>query len=64
MTTAYLGTGVCTPIGRHGGALAAVRPEGMAAIELSGRADQGAQRAVATTCMGVGMGIALLLETV
>ncbi len=35
-----------------------------AAIDLSDRADQGARRAVATMCIGVGMGIALLLETV
>jgi acetyl-CoA acetyltransferase len=35
-----------------------------AAIDLSDRADQGARRAVATMCIGVGMGIALLLERV
>ncbi len=56
----------------NGGAIAFGHPLGMsgarlalsAAIDLSDRADQGARRAVATMCIGVGMGIALLLETV
>ena len=56
----------------NGGAIAFGHPLGMsgarlalsAAIDLSDRADQGATRAVATMCIGVGMGIALLLETV
>ncbi|MBK6871441.1 MAG: 3-oxoadipyl-CoA thiolase [Kineosporiaceae bacterium] len=51
----------------HGGAIALGHPLGMsgarlalsAAIEL---ADRGARRAVATMCIGVGQGIALLLE--
>jgi acetyl-CoA C-acetyltransferase len=56
----------------NGGAIAFGHPLGMsgarlalsAAIDLSDRADQGARRAVATMCIGVGMGIALLLESV
>jgi len=56
----------------NGGAIAFGHPLGMsgarlalsAAIDLSDRADQGARRAVATMCIGVGMGIALLLERV
>jgi acetyl-CoA C-acetyltransferase len=56
----------------NGGAIAFGHPLGMsgarlalsAAIDLADRADHGAQRAVATMCIGVGMGIALLLETV
>jgi len=56
----------------NGGAIAFGHPLGMsgarlalsAAIDLSDRADQGAQRAVATMCIGVGMGIAVLLERV
>lgn len=56
----------------NGGAIAFGHPLGMsgarlalsAAIDLADRADQGARRAVATMCIGVGMGIALLLETV
>jgi acetyl-CoA C-acetyltransferase len=56
----------------NGGAIAFGHPLGMsgarlalsAAIDLNDRADQGARRAVATMCIGVGMGIALLLETV
>lgn len=35
-----------------------------AAIDLSDRAEHGARRVVATMCIGVGMGIAMLLETV
>jgi acetyl-CoA acyltransferase len=56
----------------NGGAIAFGHPLGMsgarlalsAAIDLSDRAEHGARRAVATMCIGVGMGIALLLETV
>jgi len=56
----------------NGGAIAFGHPLGMsgarlalsAAIDLADRADNGAQRAVATMCIGVGMGIALLLESV
>ena len=56
----------------NGGAIAFGHPLGMsgarlalsAAIDLSDRAGHGARRAVATMCIGVGMGIALLLETV
>jgi acetyl-CoA C-acetyltransferase len=56
----------------NGGAIAFGHPLGMsgarlalsAAIDLSDRADQGARRAVATMCIGVGMGIAVLLEAV
>lgn len=56
----------------NGGAIAFGHPLGMsgarlalsAAIDLSDRAEHGARRAVATMCVGVGMGIALLLETV
>ncbi len=56
----------------NGGAIAFGHPLGMsgarlalsAAIDLSDRAGHGARRAVATMCVGVGMGIALLLETV
>jgi len=56
----------------NGGAIAFGHPLGMsgarlalsAAIDLSDRAGDGARRAVATMCIGVGMGIALLLETV
>ncbi len=56
----------------NGGAIAFGHPLGMsgarlalsAAIDLSDRAEQGARRAVATMCIGVGMGIALLLETI
>jgi acetyl-CoA acyltransferase len=56
----------------NGGAIAFGHPLGMsgarlalsAAIDLCDRADHGARRAVATMCIGVGMGIALLLETV
>ena len=35
-----------------------------AGIDLADRADKGARRAAANMCIGVGMGIALLLETV
>ena len=56
----------------NGGAIAFGHPLGMsgarlalsAAIDLADRTDQGARRAVATMCIGVGMGIALLLESV
>jgi acetyl-CoA acyltransferase len=56
----------------NGGAIAFGHPLGMsgarlamsAAIDLSDRSEHGAQRAVATMCIGVGIGIALLLETV
>lgn len=56
----------------NGGAIAFGHPLGMsgarlalsAAIDLSDRAENGARRAVATMCIGVGMGVALLLETV
>ena len=56
----------------NGGAIAFGHPLGMsgarlalsAAIDLADRADGGARRAVATMCIGVGMGIALLLESV
>jgi len=56
----------------NGGAIAFGHPLGMsgarlalsAAIDLSDRADQGARRAVVTMCIGVGMGIAVLLEAV
>jgi len=54
----------------NGGAIALGHPLGMsgarlalsAAIELADRAGHGARRAVATMCIGVGQGIALLLE--
>ncbi|MEP6561610.1 MAG: 3-oxoadipyl-CoA thiolase [Nakamurella sp.] len=56
----------------NGGAIALGHPLGMsgarlalsAAIDLSDRAGAGGRRAVATMCIGVGMGIALLMETV
>ena len=55
----------------NGGAIAFGHPLGMsgarlalsAAIDLSDRSEHGARRAVATMCIGVGMGIGLLLET-
>jgi acetyl-CoA acetyltransferase len=54
----------------NGGAIAFGHPLGMsgarlalsAAIDLSDRAEHGARRAVATMCIGVGIGISLLLE--
>jgi 3-oxoadipyl-CoA thiolase len=56
----------------HGGAIALGHPLGMsgarlvltAAIDLSDRSASGVRRAVATMCIGVGQGIALLLESV
>jgi acetyl-CoA acyltransferase len=46
------------PLGASGARLALT-----AALELADRAAHGARRAVATMCIGVGQGIALLLET-
>ena len=40
MTNAYLVTGVRTPIGRYGGALAAVRPDDLAAHVIRALADR------------------------
>ena len=55
----------------HGGAIALGHPLGMsgarlaltAALTLADRAGHGARRALATMCIGVGQGIAVLLET-
>ncbi|MDX6204624.1 MAG: hypothetical protein QOF39_681 [Frankiales bacterium] len=59
-------------VNRNGGAIALGHPLGMtgarlglsAAIDLADRTGAGARRAVATMCIGVGQGIALLLESV
>ncbi|GGB96114.1 3-oxoadipyl-CoA thiolase [Cellulomonas carbonis] len=56
----------------NGGAIALGHPLGMsgarlaltAAVELADRRSSGARRAVATMCVGVGQGVALLLEAV
>jgi acetyl-CoA C-acetyltransferase len=56
----------------HGGAIALGHPLGMsgarlalsAALDLADRAPSGARRAVATMCIGVGQGLAVLLESV
>ncbi|MDT0164997.1 3-oxoadipyl-CoA thiolase [Actinotalea sp. AC32] len=56
----------------NGGAIALGHPLGMsgarlaltAAVELADRRPSGARRAVATMCVGVGQGVALLLEAV
>ena len=56
----------------NGGAIAFGHPLGMsgarlalsAAIDLADRADHGAERALATMCIGIGMGISQLLESV
>ena len=59
-------------VNSNGGAIALGHPLGMSgarlvlstALELADRAPQGARRAVVTMCIGVGQGIAVLLESV
>jgi acetyl-CoA acetyltransferase len=78
MTHVYVVDGVRTPQGRYGGALAAVRPDDLAALALGhplgcsgarlvvtllGRMErEQAGRALATLCVGAGQGAALALE--
>ena len=71
MNTAYLVAGVRTPFSRYGGALGCTNRAAedgrnvahmavlTAALELH---DRGARRALATMCIGVGQGIAVLFE--
>ena len=77
MNEAFILDGVHTPIGRYAGALAQVRAEDLAALAVRevvvgdldavelmlGRLERaGARRGLATMCVGVGQGTALLLE--
>ena len=64
MSTAYLVTGVRTPIGRYAGALADIRADDLAAHVLRALVDRLPEVALATMCVGVGQGISVLLEAV
>jgi len=59
MNEAYIIEGVRTPIGSFGGTLSSVRSDDMAALELN---PQNKQYALATMCIGVGQGYAVVLE--
>ncbi len=61
MNHAFICDAVRTPIGRYGGVLSSVRTDDLAAIPL---ARTGGRYAVATMCIGVGQGIATLIERV
>jgi 3-oxoadipyl-CoA thiolase len=65
--TAYLVAGVRTPFGHYGGAIALGHPLGASGARLAPTAalelhDRGARCALATMCIGVGQGIAVLFE--
>jgi acetyl-CoA acetyltransferase len=73
MAEAFLIGGARTPVGRYGGSLSSVRPLGSSGsrlvVTLLGRmerelATDGRKLGLATMCVGVGQGTALLLEGV
>lgn len=63
MSDDFILDGVRTPIGRYGGALPTVRPDNLAAHMVRCVVERtGGRRGLATMCVGVGQGSALLLE--
>ena len=67
MPEAFVRDKVRTPMGRYAGALASVRADDLAALPLTAlvQRNRGAGRyALCTMCVGVGQGIALILERV
>jgi acetyl-CoA acetyltransferase len=69
MPDAFLVGGTHTPQGKYGGVLALGHPLGCSGarltVTLPGRMErEGARRGLATLCVGVGQGAALLLEPV
>lgn len=64
MTDAFIVDGVRTPMGRFGGALADVRPDDLAAHVIRALIERNDVPGLATMCIGVGQGIATIVERV
>jgi acetyl-CoA acetyltransferase len=71
MESSYICDAVRTPFGRYGGWLAAVRPDDLAAIPLRAvlarnpsSSGPGGRYALCAMCIGVGQGIAMIVERV
>ncbi|WP_435223338.1 hypothetical protein [Streptomyces sp. Tue6028] len=62
MRDVYIVDAVRTPIGRCNGSPAAVRPDDLAGTVAHQLARKGGGTGVATLCIGVGQGLALVLE--
>lgn len=61
-TQTYIVDAVRTPTGRYGGALAGVRPDDLAARVIPALAERSPTHGLATLCIGVGQGIAMVVE--
>lgn len=67
MADAFICDAIRTPIGRLNGRLSTIRADDLAAIPLSAVEElhrTGGRHALAFMCVGVGQGIALILERV
>ena len=62
MQNVYICDYIRTAIGRYGGSLSAVRADDLGALPLRALQEREAAGTLATTCIGVGQGIATSLE--
>lgn len=63
MNDAFIRDAIRTPVGRHGGALSAVRADDLATLPLSALTI-GWRHGLCCMCIGVGQGLAPIVERV